>query len=135
MSARNSNPGRLDGRHRWIHWVMAAPLHQLKPVTKLESVLTSMFAVKVLELNQNLFGSHQNKIFGKIDFWIPSGFIRHCFFNKNGPTPTSSSFIFDIFNQTLLQFLQQINMKKCHVHSVNSARIQTHNLRNMSLLP
>ena len=29
---------------------------------------------------------------------------------------------------TSLQFLQQINLKKCHVHPVNGAGIQTHDL-------
>ena len=39
---------------------------------------------------------------------------------------------FRLFKQTL-QFLQQINVK--NVNPANSAGIQTHNLRNMSLLP
>ena len=30
---------------------------------------------------------------------------------KNGPTQASSSFIFDIFKRTSLQFYQQINVK------------------------
>ena len=33
------------------------------------------------------------------------------FFKKIGPTPASFSFIFSLFKQTLLQFLQQINVK------------------------
>ena len=33
------------------------------------------------------------------------------------------------------QFLQQINVKICHVHPVYGARIQTHDLWNMSLFP
>ena len=32
-------------------------------------------------------------------------------FFKNGPTPASFSFIFGLFTQTSLQFLQQINVK------------------------
>ena len=32
---------------------------------------------------------------------------------KNGPTPASFSFIFGLFKQTSLQFLQQIYVKKC----------------------
>ena len=44
------------------------------------------------------------------------------------------SFIFGLFKQTsLLQFLQQIYVK--NVHPVYGARIRTHNLGNMSLLP
>ena len=31
---------------------------------------------------------------------------------KNGPTSASFSFIFGLFNQTLIQFLQQINVEK-----------------------
>ena len=33
-----------------------------------------------------------------------------------------------LFKQTLLQFLQQINVKKCHVHPVYGAGIWTHDL-------
>ena len=35
------------------------------------------------------------------------------FFKKNGPTPATFSFIFGLFQQTLLQFLQQIYVTKC----------------------
>ena len=42
-------------------------------------------------------------------------------------------FIFGLFKQTI-QFLQQINVKKCHVHPVSSAGIQTHDLLNVSRL-
>ena len=52
----------------------------------------------------------------------------------NGPTPASVSFIFSLFKQTI-QFLQQINVKKCHVHPAYSTRIRTHDLLNMSHLP
>ena len=45
-----------------------------------------------------------------------------------------ASFIFGLFKQTI-QFLQQMNVKQCHVHPVNGARIQTHDLWNMSLFP
>ena len=51
---------------------------------------------------------------------------------KNGPTPASFPFIFSLFKQTT--FLQQINVKKCHVHPVYDAGIRTHDLLNMSLL-
>ena len=51
----------------------------------------------------------------------------------NGPTPASFSFIFGLFKQTLLQFLQQINVK--NVHPVSSAGIRTHNLLITSFLP
>ena len=43
-------------------------------------------------------------------------------FLKNGPTPASFSFIFGLFKQTI-QFLQQINAKKCpNVHPVSNPR-------------
>ena len=38
------------------------------------------------------------------------------------------------FKQTI-QFLQQINVKKCRVHPVYDAGIRTHNLLFMSRLP
>ena len=62
------------------------------------------------------------------------GRTRPLFLLKNGPTSASFSFIFGLFKQTI-QFLQQINVKKCHVHPVSSAGIQTHDLWNVSLLP
>ena len=52
-------------------------------------------------------------------------------FLKIGPTPASFSFIFSLFKQTLIQILQQTNVKKCHVHPV----IRTHDLWIVSLLP
>jgi len=36
----------------------------------------------------------------------------------NGPTPASFSFIFGLFKQTTPQFLQQIKVKKFHLHPV-----------------
>ena len=56
----------------------------------------------------------------------------NCFLNW--PTPASFSFIVGLFKQTT-QFLQQINVKICHVHPVYSIVIQTHDLWNMSHLP
>ena len=38
------------------------------------------------------------------------------------------------FKQTI-QFLQQINVKKCHVHPVSGTGIRTHDLWNLSFLP
>ena len=58
-----------------------------------------------------------------------------CFFKKNGQNPASFSLLFGLFKQTSLQFLKQINVKKCHRHPVNGAVIRTHDLWNMSLLP
>ena len=53
----------------------------------------------------------------------------------NGPTPASFSFIFGLFKQTI-QFLQQINVKKClNDHLVYGAEIWTHDLQNMSHHP
>ena len=43
--------------------------------------------------------------------------------------------MFGVFKQTSLQFLQQINLKKCYAHPVYGAGIPTHNLLNMSRLP
>ena len=37
------------------------------------------------------------------------------FFLKNGPTPASFSFIFGLFKQTSLQFLQQIYVEKMSI--------------------
>ena len=48
----------------------------------------------------------------------------------NGPTPPSFSFIFGLFKQTLLQFLQQISVK--NVHPVYGNGIRTHDLLNRS---
>ena len=43
-------------------------------------------------------------------------------FEKMGQPPPLFRFIFGLFKQTL-QFLQQINVKKCRVHLVYSVRI------------
>ena len=48
--------------------------------------------------------------------------------------PASFSLIFSLFKQ-IIQFLTRNQCKKCHVHPVNSTRIQTHDLCNMSLSP
>ena len=53
---------------------------------------------------------------------------------KNGPTSASFSFIFGLSKQTI-QYLQQINVKKCHVNPVSGAGIRTHDLWNVSRLP
>ena len=37
--------------------------------------------------------------------------LKKVFFLKNGPTPASFLFIFGIFKQTSLEYLQQINVK------------------------
>ena len=58
---------------------------------------------------------------------------KNCF--KNGPTPASFSYILGLFKQTSLKFLQQINVKKCHVHPVYGVGIRTHDLLNMCCLP
>ena len=52
----------------------------------------------------------------------------------NGPTPASFLFIFGLFKQAI-HFLQQINVKKCHVYPKYGAGIRTHDLSNMSRLP
>ena len=44
------------------------------------------------------------------DFTFSRSYLR--FFLKIGPTPASFLFIFGLFKQTI-QFLQQINVKKC----------------------
>ena len=56
-------------------------------------------------------------------------------FLKNWPTPATFSFIFGLFKQTSIQFLQQINMKKCQFHPVYGAGMRTHDLSIMSHLP
>ena len=64
------------------------------------------------------------------NFWEP--FLG--FFKKKWANPgLLFVLIFGLFKQTLLQFLQQINVK--NVHPVSGARIRTHNLLITSLLP
>ena len=50
-----------------------------------------------------------------------------------GQPPASFSFIFGLFKQISLQFLQQIYVK--NVHPVYGAGIRTHDLQNVSLFP
>ena len=54
-------------------------------------------------------------------FWNTYGL-----FKKMGQPPASFSFIFGLLKQTSLQFLQLINVKKCHVHPVYGVGIRTH---------
>ena len=54
-------------------------------------------------------------------------------FQMDQPRPLFVNF--PSFQKTLLQFLQQMNVKKYYVHPVFGAGIQTHNLSNMSRLP
>ena len=49
----------------------------------------------------------------ELNFYKPYYFCYYIFFKKNGPTPASFSFVFGLFKQTLLQFLQKIYVKKC----------------------
>ena len=51
----------------------------------------------------------------------------------NGPTPASIFVSFQSFQSNIVQFLQQINVK--NIYTVYGAEIQTHDLRNISLLP
>ena len=70
-------------------------------------------------------------------YWIgrmkPTREVANLILFKNGPPQPLLSFIFGLFKQTSLQFLQQICMK--HVHPVYSTGIRTHDLQNMSLIP
>ena len=71
----------------------------------------------------------------QVSDWVRVSMRRTCiisFFKR--PTAASFSFIFGLFKQTI-QFLQQINVKKCQVHPVYSTGIWTHDLLNMSCLP
>ena len=52
----------------------------------------------------------------------------------NGPIPAFFR-LFSVFSNKQYNFLQQINVKKCHVHQVNGSGIQTHDLPNIGLLP
>ena len=61
------------------------------------------------------------------------GQVLALFFFKMGQPRPLLWFIFGIFKQTSLQFLQQMYVK--NVHPVYCAGIQTNNLRNVSLLP
>ena len=58
---------------------------------------------------------------------------RHVFFKKRWANPGLFLFIFGLFKQTI-QFLQQINVTKCHVHPVSGAGIRTQDVWNVSLL-
>ena len=62
-------------------------------------------------------------------FWINFEEKWFCFWVKKINSGLFFSFLFGLFKQTI-QFLQQINAK--NVHPVYGARIQTHNLSNMS---
>ena len=57
---------------------------------------------------------------------------NHSFLKMGHPRP-----LFHLFSsfQATLQFLKQINVKKCHVHPVSGVGIRTHDLWNVSLLP
>ena len=61
--------------------------------------------------------------------------MRRFFLKKDRANPGLFSFIFGLFKQTSLNFLQQINVKKYHVHPVYGTGIWTHDLRNLNLLP
>ena len=63
--------------------------------------------------------------------WYGSKLVYESFFLKMGQL--RPLFHFFIFSNTNMQFLQQINVN--NVHPVYGARIQTHNLWNMRLLP
>ena len=54
-------------------------------------------------------------------------------FFKKWANPASFSFIFGLFKQKSLQFLQQINVK--NIHPVYGTGIRTHDLRNASPFP
>ena len=43
--------------------------------------------------------------------------------------------LFSVFSNKQYNFYNKSMCKKCHVHPVYSARIRTHDLRNVSLLP
>ena len=68
---------------------------------------------------------------GGIHNSIASQVAKLCLCFKNGPTPTS--FIVYFRSLQSLHFLQQIYVK--NVHLVYGTGIQTHDLRNTSLLP
>ena len=60
--------------------------------------------------------------------------INLSFFKKIGqPRPLFR--LFSIFSNKQYNFLQQIKVKKCHVHPVYGNGIQTHDLWNVSLIP
>ena len=61
-------------------------------------------------------------------------FMAQCLFKKWANPGLFLVYFLFFFKQTI-QLLQQINVKKCHDHPVYSARIQTHDLPNVSLLP
>ena len=86
------------------------------------------------ENKKNSFDFGQN--LNKNGVIVDGGLIRSNFFALKmflWPTRPLLSFIFGLFKQTSLQFLQQIYVKI--VHPVNGAGIRTHDLQNMSLFP
>ena len=60
--------------------------------------------------------------------------VNFIFLKMGQPRPLFCLFSV-LFKQTLPQFLQQINVKKCHVHPVYGTGIRTHDLWIVSLLP
>ena len=82
--------------------------------TKIEKSADDVLGIKTQ--HRNMVGSRQNH-----------GAMTATSSIVFGPTPASFSFIFGLFKQTI-QFLQQINVKKCHVHPVYGAGIRTHDL-------
>ena len=84
---------------------------------------TSLYEVSEYSLAISIVGTITNLVV-----------FKKAFLFKNGPIPASFSFIFGPFKQTI-QFLQQINVKKCLVYPESCAGIRTHNLWNASLFP
>ena len=81
----------------------------------------------------SIFAFEKNEYERKVAGFGPH--LQKNMFFKNGPTPGLFSFIFGLFKQTSIQFLQQINVEKCQFHPVYGTGIQTHDLSIMSHLP
>ena len=92
-----------------------------------------IFWVSLIDLKFDLITYAKAKFaFSESDFNLE---LTLAYFFKNGPTPASFLFfIFGLSKQTI-QFLQQIKVKKRHVHPAYGTGIQTHGLSNMSRLP
>ena len=81
-------------------------------------------SVLAIRLEIQVYGLNSRTMLVHVHFYT--------FIKKNLPSSASFSFIF-IPPKQILQFLQQIYVKKCYDHSVYSTGIQTHDRSNTSL--
>ena len=90
------------------------------------------FVIKIVPVQNAEFWNSEKDLFSDLKVFEKMGKPRS-FFKKKWANPRLFLFIFGLFKQTLIQFLQQINVK--NVHPVYGTGIRTHGLQNVSLLP